>query len=223
MRYHPLGLVHTLAALAALAVLTVSTLPGSVLAAPTTDASPPSPNATPANTSVLNGGAVRSGSRSGEASTIDMLVEMQQPSAGLQFNERQRAAEARARAGLPPLSLPQGLPAAGPGLGAAPARQDAPPVSAAGLFGSGATPQVQQQQSAPRPTTSSAVGGDGAAAPAPRSVSTEAHNPRLSSWLALPREIIEYVRENRAFVLGSVAAFLVAAWSGSLLVARLRG
>ena len=196
---------------------------GPVDAAPTTEVHTPSSNAPTAPVSVLEGGGRKHGGR-GEASTIDMLVDMQQPTAGLQFNERQRAAEGRARPVVPPISLPQGLPAPSNNLGGTPARAEAPPVSAAGLFGTGATPQVQQPQPAARTVAPAAGFGGGAAGPALRSVTSDPNrNPTLSRWLALPREVIEYVRENRGFVLGSVAAFLLAAWTGSLLVARLRG
>lgn len=153
-----------------------------------------------------------------------MLVEMQQPSAGLHFNERQRAADARTRPVVSPLSSPKGLPAPSNNFVGMPARAETPPVSAAGLFGTGATPQVQQRQNAAGPMGPATGLGGEAVGPAPRSVSNVAHgNPTLSRWLALPRELIEYVRENRGFVLGSVAAFLLVAWTGSLLVARLRG
>ena len=192
-------------------------------AGPTTELPAPNATAPAAPVSALEAGARKHSGR-GESSTIDMLVEMQQPSAGLQFNERQRAAEGQARPVVPPISLPQGLPAPGNNIGSPPARAEAPPVSAAGLFGTGATPQVQQPQPSARPVAPVTGFNDGAAAPAPRSVTSDPHsNPTLSRWLALPRELIEYVRENRGFVLGSVAAFLLAAWTGSLLVARLRG
>jgi hypothetical protein len=196
---------------------------GPLHAAPTTEVPTSSNTAPAAPVSALEAGARKHSGR-GESSTIDMLVEMQQPSAGLQFNERQRAAEGQSRPVVPPLSLPQGLPAPGNNIGSPPARAEAPPVSAAGLFGTGATPQVQQPQPSARPVAPATGFGDGAAAPATRSVTSDPHsNPTLSRWLALPRELIEYVRENRGFVLGSVAAFLLAAWTGSLLVARLRG
>ncbi len=196
---------------------------GPLRAAPTTEVHTPNTAAPAAPVSVLEAGARKPSGR-GESSTIDMLVDMQQPSAGLQFNERQRAAEGRARPVVPPISLPQGLPAPSNNIGSPPARADAPPVSAAGLFGTGATPQVQQPTPSARPVAPATGFNDGAAAPATRSVTSDPHsNPTLSRWLALPRELIEYVRENRGFVLGSVAAFLLAAWTGSLLVARLRG
>lgn len=196
-------------------------------AAPTTETAPATPAAETAPASILNGGAVKSGSRSGETSTIDMLVEMQQPAAGIQFNERQRAAEARARGLVPPATTPPQRPAwqAAPATPSpAPGSADAPPVSQAGLFGTGAAPQVHQaQQATARTALPSGAVADGSAAPAARSVSADADNPTLSRWLALPRELISYVRENRGTVLGSVAGLLAAAWVGSLLVSRLRG
>jgi hypothetical protein len=211
---------RTISALLLGAVFLLSQDPAA--AAPTTEVPAPNASAPAGPVSVLEGGARKPAGR--EASTIDMLVEMQQPSAGLQFNERQRAAEGLTRPVVPPLSLPQGLPAAGNNIGGTPARAEAPPVSAAGLFGTGATPQVQQPQPAARTVTPAAALGTDVAGPSPRSVTSDPHsNPTLSRWLALPRELIEYVRENRGFVLGSVAAFLLAAWTGSLLVARLRG
>ena len=39
-------------------------------------------------------------------------------------------------------------------------------------------------------------------------------------WLLLPREIIEYVRENRSTVVGSVLALVALLWLASLLFNR---
>ncbi|RVU46110.1 hypothetical protein [Rubrivivax rivuli] len=191
-------------------------------AAPTTEVPTTNASAPAAPTSVLEGG-VRKHSGRGETSTIDMLVEMQQPSAGLQFNERQRPGDGRVRPTPPAGGLTQGLPAPGNSLGNTPARAEPPPVSAAGLFGAGATPQVQQQQMA-RPAAPVAGLAAESGGPSPRSAPSEAHaNPALARWLALPREVIQYVRENRGLVIGSAVALLLSAWMGSVLVARLRG
>jgi hypothetical protein len=196
---------------------------GLVRAAPTTEVPTSNANSPTSPGSVLDGSARKAGGR-GDAGTIEMLVEMQQPTAGLQFNERQRPADGRARPAPTPSGPPPGLPAPGNQPGAATARSEPPPVSAAGLFGAGATPQVQQTQQAARAVTpGTGLGADGAS-PSPRAASGDAHlNPTLARWLALPREVIEYVRENRTFVLGSAVAFLLAAWTGSLVVSRLRG
>lgn len=192
-------------------------------AAPTTETAPVTPSSEATSASVLNGGPIKGAGRSGESNTIDMLVEMQQSSAGIQFNERQRAADARARGPLPPSAAPTARPAwqvnpAAPGP--APAAAATPPVSQAGLFGSGAAPQMHQ---APARTAAPAVGmGDGSPAPAARAAPAEAEHPQLARWLALPRDFINYLRDNRSMVLGTVLGLLAAGWVGSVLAARLR-
>ncbi|MDO9072764.1 MAG: hypothetical protein Q7U73_05825 [Rubrivivax sp.] len=145
--------------------------------------------------------------------TIDLLIEMQQRSAGLQFNERQRSTGAGdlkprvAPAGtMPPLTAQA---VSGP-------RADVPPTPPSGLFGSGVTPMVQAARTAtvePRGT----VGAE--AAPSRRPGVSSSGEP-LPRWLLLPREVIEYVRENRWLVLSSVGGGLLLIWSISALFAR---
>lgn len=180
------------------------------LAAPTNDAPAKPDNTAPLGTAL----PAPSGSRSTDTRTIDILVEMQQPTAGIQFNERaprssspegrQRAATAPAGAVPPP--PPQGM--------------DAPPTSPAGLFGMDATPAVQSRSSSltePAQPRTAAAPTQGTGRP------SSDVSPELKRWLSWPREFMEYVRENRYFVAASAAALLLLAWTGSVMFSRRRG
>lgn len=178
-------------------------------AAPTNEAPAKPDNTAPLGTAL----PAPSGNRSTDTRTIDILVEMQQPTAGIQFNERaprssspegrQRATAAPAGAAPPP--VPQGM--------------DAPPTSPAGLFGMDATPAVQSRGSslmepvAPRTASPS---------PGPARPSSDVP-PELKRWLTWPREFLEYVRENRYFVAAAAGALLLLAWTGSVMFSRRRG
>jgi hypothetical protein len=50
---------------------------------------------------------------------------------------------------------------------------------------------------------------------------TEAGPPPL--WLLFPREVVEYVRENRGFVLTCVSGLLLLFWGCSVAFSRRRG
>ena len=183
-------------------------------AAPSTDASSaaelkPTTSA-PLPTSAGRAWAPDSGSRA-----IDMLVEMHQPGAGIQFNERKAhsaSAETGVRSALPPPVATQALPARRSQFEEA---QTAP----SGLFGSGATPAVQgrtlnaSEPSSPR---------DGLPPRAAERSSSELP-PELRRWLQWPRDVIEYVRDNRTFVVGGTALLLLLAWTGSMMFSRRRG
>lgn len=179
------------------------------LAAPSTDVP------TALETSDLNSAPVsvgtsgRAGDRSSDSRTTDTLMEMQQPKAGIQFNEgasRNTGREGIARA-VPPVPV---QPAQVEGLLNAPS----------GLFGSGATPAVQArtQNIVDRSSSSDAMPARTSGRP-----SSSDTPPELKRWLQWPREVIEYVRENRGFVLGCTALLLLLAWMGSMMVSRRRG
>jgi len=166
--------------------------------------------ATPAPLSVTGG---RAGARDSDSRTIDLLVEMQQPTAGVQFNER-TSRNGSAGAGLRSTLSTPGMPQAQPQRPQVEEVQTPP----SGLFGSAAMPAVQGRtpsvsDSPPRDGLSSrTVGRPSSAAP------TE-----LQRWLQLPREVIEYVRENRTFVVGCTALLLLMGWAGSMMFSRRRG
>jgi len=146
--------------------------------------------------------------------TIDLLIDMQQRGAGLQFNERQRPTRsdeikprvmpsaAASAAALPPMAGP---------------RVHVPPVPPSGLFGSGAAPMVQAARTA---SVEPRGGSTSADAATPRQPGVSSSGEPLPRWLLLPREIIEYVRENRWLVLSSVGGGLLLIWGVSLLFAR---
>lgn len=183
-----------------------------VLAAPTTETpvvqTPQTVRTAPAAAEVRQHGKATEG----DARTIDLLLQAQQPSAGLQFNERKgssESSEGRART----TSLPNAVPASAERT---PRTETLPQTPQSGLFGAGATPQVQNSRPMPTPTTSS----DESSA---RRASSGPSGTELARWFMLPREVIDYLRENRGFVLGCVAGVLLLAWSGSLMFSRRRG
>lgn len=147
--------------------------------------------------------------------TIDLLIDMQQRSAGLQFNERKLPGRGEIKprqASTPDVAAVPGLSTAG----VTAARAEMPPPSPSGLFGSGATPMVQTARTAsvePR-------GVPGMEPAAPRRAGQSTSGEPLPRWLMLPRELIEYVRENRWSVLGSVAGGLLLIWGLSALFSR---
>lgn len=193
-------------------------------AAPTTDApgtvdSTNSANTGLAATPLLGPNSARTGAGAGNSDTrtIDLLVEMQQPTAGVQFNERagrdvSREASARKLQASPGVVSPGQIPAQRP-------QDEMPQTPPSGLFGSGATPAVQGRSSnvVDRPPSN-----DGVPARASGRSSPDV-SPELKRWLLWPRELVDYVRENRAFVAGCAAALLLMGWTGSLMFGRRRG
>lgn len=145
----------------------------------------------------LRGADAATGSR-----TIDLLIDMQQRSAGLQFNQR------------PPVAVSGDIKVRQ--APATAARAELPPTAPSGLFGSGATPAVQSTRAA----TVERRGGAGAESGSPRRAGATSSSEPLPRWLMLLRELIEYVRENRWLVLGSVGGGLLLIWGVSALFAR---
>ncbi|MDP2004413.1 MAG: hypothetical protein Q8K45_01945 [Rubrivivax sp.] len=159
----------------------------------------------------LRAGDAQAGSR-----TIDLLIDMQPRSASTQPGAAQRppGAETKARASVAPAA--SSTPAV---LGPAPAvaRVQLPPVTPSGLFGAGAAPPAPSTRGA-MPDQPMSAGPDTRPQRQPGAPSSSAApRPR---WLQWPREVIQYVRENRAFVLGSVFAGMLLIWAGSRLLAR---
>ena len=185
----------------------ICALPLTSVAAPSTEApTTVEPNA--ANDLPL-AAAARTGERNSDTRTIDLLVEMQKPSAGIQFNER--AGRNPAREGV--ARTPQPTQAVqGPQI-------EAPPTPPSGLFGSGATPAVQARTQNIVERSSVSDGMPSRASGRPSSDLP----PEVKRWLQGPREVIEYVRENRGFVIGCTAVLLLLAWAGSMIFSRSRG
>lgn len=151
--------------------------------------------------------------------TIDLLLDMQQRSAGVQFNERQRPTKP---GNVTPRTRPSGIASAAAravpaAASAAPGmRIEPPPTLPSALFGSGATPMLPSARAA----TVEPHGGAGTDAPPPRRSGVSPSGEPLPRWLLLPRELINYVRENRWLVLSSVAGGLLLIWGVSSLFAR---
>lgn len=167
----------------------------------------------------------RPGERNSDARTIDMLVDMQQPTVGIQFTERTNRGgsvqNGQARTGQAAQSA-QG--AQRQGLMPAVAPVPHPPSDAlatppSGLFGSGATPAVQVRS----PSTADSPSAGEGRAPTFAGRAQSDLPPELKRWLHWPRQIVEYVRQNRALVFGCTAMLLLMAWTASVMFSRRRG
>lgn len=187
---------------------------GVTLAAPTTPESAESSLTAAREERGLQDGPPAADNPTG-ARTIDLLIDMQQRSAGLQFNERKLPARDEIKPRQANASVAVAIPALTP-TGASAARAEMPPLSPSGLFGSGATPMVQSARTA----TVEPRGTPGIEPAVPRRAGAPASGEPLPRWLTLPRELIEYVRENRWLVLGSVAGGLLLIWGLSALFSR---
>jgi hypothetical protein len=195
-----------------------------VVAAPTTE-NAPAAESSPVSTLTLGAAAgVRPGERNSDARTIDLLVDMQQPSVGIQFNERSnrntaaRDGQARAAQGAQTAQTarPGAMPVASPGTRP---QVEALATPSSGLFGSGATPAVHVRSQSGSDSPSGSDPGPGSKAARPQSELP----PELKRWLHWPRQVVEYVRQNRTLVFGCTAMLLVMAWTGSMMFSRRRG
>ncbi len=149
----------------------------------------------------------------GGARAVDLLIELQSKTAGLDFNERARENGTAARPGA---TLPALNPPAAGGVGG--------PQTAGGLFGSGAVPMAPPKESSTREgdwRTSTRT--------ASPSYASDTRTERDGSGggggggrVSLPREVIQWVRDNRAMVVGGALFVLAALWGTSLAVSRRR-
>ena len=155
-----------------------------------------------------NGASARPGNQGSDTRTIDLLVEMQQPVAGIQFNERgSRKTGREGSARTPPEVRSTHQP-----------QIEAPLTPPSGLFGSGAPAvQVRAQHVVDRPSSGDATLARASGRPS-SDVPTE-----LKRWLQWPHAAIAYVRENRGFVVGGTAMLLLMGWTGSMMFSRRRG
>jgi hypothetical protein len=147
--------------------------------------------------------------------TVDLLIELQPRSAGVEFNnDRVRPSTDR---GLRPVATPQ--PQQTPA-----AEAEAAPVQA-GLFGSGAVPQTQARKGSEsdwqRTNSGSAGRSEPPSSDGPRRNESASGTP-LPFWLLLPRELIAYLRENRNMVIGLAIGLLGLMWGGSIVAGRMR-
>lgn len=156
---------------------------------------------------------------SGRGRTMDLLIDLQPRSAGLEFSDRARALDKSVKAT--------------PGIADRPAPSAAPPAPVAppgGLFGVGATPTVMSRRV---PTHSdidwrgsadsggtAATSGSSTAAAGPQSAYGQALE--IPRWLLLIRDLIQYVRDHRDMVIVSAITLLVLLWGGSIAFTRKR-
>lgn len=144
--------------------------------------------------------------------TVEMLLQMQPRTAGLDFSGRTPTNVERPRAADPPAPPVNKAPA-----GDKPQREASPQ---GGLFGSGATPMAptrrvtaEGQGGWPGAAANSGIASDG---PRP------AHDPPHGRIWLIPREVIEYVRDNREWLAAAAFAILILSWAGSMLLGRFR-
>ena len=149
--------------------------------------------------------------------TIDLLIDMQHRGAGLQFNERRTPGSGDIKLRQPATPAAAATPAL-TATSASAARAELPPPTPSGLFGSGATPMAQSARTASIEPRGGA--GSGVEVSTPRRAGLSPSGEPLPRWLKLPRELIEYVRENRWLVLSSVAGGLLLIWGLSALFSR---
>jgi len=145
--------------------------------------------------------------------SVDLLIELQNKTAGLDFNERARENGNTARSAALPVA---GATAATPAVSATPN---------AGLFGSGAVPM-------PPPRETSAKESDFHQVQSRSNESSSGYQPGKDNAqnddgagggrVSLPREVIRWVRENRGMVAGGALLALVALWGTSVAVTQRR-
>lgn len=155
----------------------------------------------------------RMGDGAGSSRSVDILIELQKKSAGLDFSERARESGNASRVATPP---------AGSASSGAEHPQSAT-RNAAGLFGSGAVPmaaprETSTRESEWRPTT----GMPSAAGEARSGAATEPVGGSGGGRWLLPREIVQWVRDNRAMVIGGAVVLLVLLWGTSVVFSQRR-
>jgi hypothetical protein len=144
----------------------------------------------------------------GGARAVDLLIELQSKTAGLDFNERARENGSVARPGA---TLAAGT---------------APTVSSAGgaqntggLFGSGAVPMAPPKENVSK--DSDWRGSPRNASPSQQG-EARSDNAGGGGRISLPRELIQWVRENRAMVVGGALLVLAVFWGTSVAVSQRR-
>jgi hypothetical protein len=143
----------------------------------------------------------------GGSSTIDLLIEMQPRTVGLEFNQRARATTRDGSIQRQSSNDHSG--AAAPAV----------PSNASGLFGAGATPQVVPRKVSSEPDWKS-TGDRGSIAGAQNAYRAGTDGEARMPWL--PREIIGWVRDNRGTVVAGSAGLLALIWGASVALGRAR-
>ncbi len=150
--------------------------------------------------------------KSSPSHAVDLLIELQSKSAGLDFNERARENGNAPRPVITPGAAPQQpMPAA-------------TTQNAAGLFGSGAVPMPVARENTAREADWRSPARSVAAGPVQQDSGHSGGGEGAGGGLLkLPREIIQWVRENRSLVVGGAILVLALLWLSSMAVARRKG
>lgn len=142
--------------------------------------------------------------RGAESRTVDLLIELQPRSAGLEFNERARPSSVdRSNRVVPERAASQ------------------PEASRAGLFGAGATPPVTARRASSDPDQDYKVhtGGVNVNSDAPRGGSSGS-GVIEEPGAGIARRAISFVRENREWVVGGGILVLALMWGASFAAGR---
>ena len=146
--------------------------------------------------------------------SVDLLIELQNKTAGLDFNERARENGNTARS--------TALPVAGATQATTPG--SATP-NAAGLFGSGAVPMPPPRETTAKESDFHQVNSrsnESSSGYQPSRDNTQNDDGAGGGRVSLPREVIRWVRENRGMVVGGALLALVALWGTSVAVGQRR-
>lgn len=155
--------------------------------------------------------------------TVDLLLEMQPRAAGLEFKERRLPQRGEGEGGSN-AGRQTALPSRPGAIEAAEHRPPASTVPPSGLFGSGATNPAAATPRADAHRTHDVAQTEAWRPNADRAPAGGRGDPAASSGLVrlwiLPREVIDYVRENREWFIGGIALALAALWIRSGGLAR---
>ncbi len=155
--------------------------------------------------------------------TVDLLLEMQPRSAGLEFKERRLPQRGEGEAGSN-LAKPAGLPSRAGAPEAIDNRTPATHVPPSGLFGSGATNPAAATPRADAHRTADPAQSENWRPGADRAPSSGRGDPAAATgivrlWI-LPREVFDYVRDNREWFIAGVVLALAGMWVRSGGLAR---
>ena len=195
----------------ALATVLLLAVAGTVQAAPLDDAELRAQPRAGVETSGSTGAIPARAAEPGKKETLDLLIEMQPKTPGLTFNERSRGERV---APSVPVGAARAEPAQ-PGDAAA----ATPPVTASGLFGSGAVDPAAAGRTETRAVTNDSPAPWQGPAPAAAGTATGARSGASGGdsppVFAFTRAFVNYVRENREWFISGAVGALIMMWFAS--------
>lgn len=143
--------------------------------------------------------------------SVEMLLDMQGKSAGLDFSAGSRALDKSAHS--------EGTGAAREGVGSVATTPERDPRG--GLFGSGATPIPPVRAGADPAAAWRPAEGNGTGDPA-RASGVGAQGTQWDQRVIFPSALVAWVRENRGAVVASAIGLLALLWGGSIAMGQRR-